>query len=104
MSNNNNINRLGRQAKYFEHLMNSRAAARNAVNIRGNPINPTKPATRKNRHGGGNNNNNINVLGRQAKYFEHLMNSRAAARNAVNIRGNPIKTRKNRKTSRKNRY
>jgi hypothetical protein len=91
----NNINVLARQAKYFEKLLNSRAAARNAVNVRGNPI-----KTRKNRrHGGGN--NNINVLARQAKYFEKLMNSRAATRNAVNVRGNPIKSRKNR--SRKNR-
>ena len=85
MSNN------GPSIKYFEKLMANRAAARNAVNVRGNPI-----KTRKNRrHGGGNNN------GPSIKYFEKLMANRAAARNAVNVRGNPIKTRKNR--SRKNR-
>ena len=94
---NNNINILGRQADYFKHLMASRAAARNAVNIRGNPI-----KTRKNRrHGGGNNN------GPSVGYFEKLMASRAAKRNEVNIRGNPIKSRKanrkNRKATRKDR-
>jgi hypothetical protein len=34
--------------------------------------------------------------------FEKVMANRAAARNAVNVRGNPIKTRKNRR-NRKNR-
>ena len=38
--------------------------------------------------------------------FEKVMANRAAARNAVNVRGNPVKTRKNRRNnvvSRKNR-
>jgi len=35
--------------------------------------------------------------------FEKVMANRAAVRNAVNVRGNPIKSRKNRRSTRKNR-
>jgi len=35
--------------------------------------------------------------------FEKVMSNRAAVRNAVNVRGNPTKSRKNRKSTRKNR-
>jgi hypothetical protein len=60
--------------------------------------------TRRNRRNGNNNGNGPSV-----RYFERLMANRAAARNAVNVRGNPLhsrksrKNRKNRKGTRKNR-
>jgi hypothetical protein len=57
--------------------------------------------TRRNRRNGNNNGNGPSV-----RYFERLMANRAAARNAVNVRGNPVtsrKNRKNRKGTRKNR-
>jgi len=60
-----------------------------------------RAGNRKNRRNGNNNGNGPSV-----KYFERLMANRAAARNAVNVRGNPLhsrKNRKNRKGTRKNR-
>ena len=94
MSCNNAANRnLCLGIKRAEYLMKKRSGALSAANF--NAAMAALKGGKNRRHGGGNNN------GPSIKYFEKLMANRAAARNAVNVRGNPVKSRKNRKASRK---
>jgi hypothetical protein len=62
-------------------------------------------STRNRRVGGGNNNNNNSIerLSRMAKYLEHQMNAREAAGKKVNVRGNPVRGRRQNGTTRRNR-
>lgn len=63
-------------------------------------------STRSRRVGGGNNNNNNNSierLRRMTKALEHQMNARKAAASEVNVRGNPVRRRRQNGTLRRNR-
>jgi len=61
-------------------------------------------STRNRRVGGGNNNNNsIERLSRMTKYLEHQMKAREAAGKEVNVRGNPVRGRRQNGTMRRRR-